>query len=222
MPTPEPIDATTLRRLADWAHSVRQSDPRARFLVVYPPRHGKRKVKLVEKLKSKHDPRTHIVIPIQNRPQGPRVELTDVELHVPGVGGGKTRKLSQLFPDFPDAVFWTESAVQKFMLPYYASKLGADEHVIARLARLLEAFRAKPDGASSAPADDNEPVALVHLPNSEYTTADTGGGNVGVVVLSRERPEAEPTLKGMTLEEYSDLLRKGDRAEEGIAGQEGA
>lgn len=87
-----------------------------------------------------------------------------------------------LFPPegtFPDALFWTESAVQKFLVPYYAAKSAADPRVDRVIRTLLDTFNGKlpkkPPVDDGAPASDGtvEVFALAHLPKSEYT-GETG------------------------------------------------
>ena len=55
-----------------------------------------------------------------------------------------------------DAAFWSESAVEKFLIPYYASVAG--DEAVAEIAQLLRDFH----GAADI-------YALGHLPKSEYT-----------------------------------------------------
>jgi hypothetical protein len=88
-----------------------------------------------------------------------------------------------LFPQtghVPDAIFWTESAVQKFLVPYYAAKHASDRRVDRVIRTLLDVFNGKkkkeephapaPAGAAAAGEDPVvEVFAMAHLPKSEYT-----------------------------------------------------
>jgi hypothetical protein len=68
-----------------------------------------------------------------------------------------------------DAVFWSESAVEKFLLPYYASVYGNQAAVA--VAAILEAFHGDSGvgGGTGAALDDTElTYALAHIPKSEY------------------------------------------------------
>jgi hypothetical protein len=76
-----------------------------------------------------------------------------------------------------DSVFWTESAVEKFVVPYYASVSGPGaENAIGRVLRVLH--RKSPNrplaGGEGAP-EPGEAFALVHIPTSEYFQADLAG-----------------------------------------------
>lgn len=80
-----------------------------------------------------------------------------------------------------DAVFWTESAVEKFLVPYYASVFGDQADVeIEKLLNVLDSPRERPGGAGPAPANAGDAFALAHIPRSEYVTV-TGGASVVVL-----------------------------------------
>jgi len=65
-----------------------------------------------------------------------------------------------------DAVFWSQSAVEKFVIPYYASVYG--DHADAIVHKLLDVLKPIPlEGSESDPA-----FAIAHLPASEYVTLD--------------------------------------------------
>jgi hypothetical protein len=83
-----------------------------------------------------------------------------------------------------DAVFWSESAVEKFVLPYYASKSMWD--AAAELTALSIAWygRVPADGdvqvgpvpdPADAPSTDPIPVALAHTPDSDWSDLSAGG-----------------------------------------------
>ncbi|HEY0021742.1 MAG TPA: hypothetical protein VGB24_02500 [Longimicrobium sp.] len=68
-----------------------------------------------------------------------------------------------------DAVFWSQSAVEKFMIPYYASVYGDQADVVVQT--LLTVLKpAAQDGSEPDPA-----FAIAHLPGSEYVTLANEG-----------------------------------------------
>lgn len=76
-----------------------------------------------------------------------------------------------------DSVFWTQSAVEKFLVPYYASVAGraAPEH-IGTLLGLLGSRHMVPV-APGGGITEYEVFVLIHLPQSEYV--DQRGGASG-------------------------------------------
>ncbi|MDB4949635.1 MAG: hypothetical protein JWM27_2284 [Gemmatimonadetes bacterium] len=216
MPTPEPLDATTLRRVAEWSHSIRANT--VRYLVVKPSPVGSGGFRPIELKERPDDDPENVCIPVAP-PQVPgRPDLTDVDVVYPSATGPGVKRLKDAFDDFPDALFWSESAVQKFLLPYYASKLSAHGDVLKHLDVLLRAMKA-PDAAVSAAVGDV--LGLVHLPNSEYSAVDEGGG-VGVLVQRPGVEGAPGEVVGVTLAEFARLLDSAQVPEQGVARQEGA
>jgi hypothetical protein len=90
-----------------------------------------------------------------------------------------------------DATFWSESAVEKFLIPYYASVAG--DEAIQQLLDLLDDFHHK---ASV--------YALGHLPKSEYTsgggTRNASGIEKHFAVLTDETEDG--TLKFVPLDQF--------------------
>jgi hypothetical protein len=82
-------------------------------------------------------------------PPKPR-KVTAVVIHVADEDGGNERKVV-LNPQLYDAVFWSQSAVEKFLVPYYTAIGSLEEGSVVR-----EAMRR----AST--------LGLVHLPGSEW------------------------------------------------------
>ncbi|HEY0023853.1 MAG TPA: hypothetical protein VGB24_13115 [Longimicrobium sp.] len=73
-------------------------------------------------------------------------------------------------PTPADAVFWSESAVEKFLVPYYASVAGdRAEQAVGKLLNVFNRGRQKRDDVV---LDDAEPFAIAHIPKSEYVTVD--------------------------------------------------
>lgn len=195
----QPVDATTLRRIAETVHAVRSEA--VQYVVVEPPTpRGERTYNLCPK---PGDSPAVINIPVQNRlPPEDRVRMTDLDIKYTFRGTDGSRKICDLVKELPDAVFWSESAVQKFMLPYYASKLSADPNVAEQLEKLLAVMRPRgPVGEDGTLGGGSTVIGLVHLPNSEYSTADLENW-VGVLVCTPPKDGGEPGMEGMTLAEY--------------------
>lgn len=79
-----------------------------------------------------------------------------------------------------DAVFWSASAVEKFLVPYYASVCGDDAPAVVE--KLVSIF-VPPDsperhGPNRAAAVTS--FAVIHLPSSEYVDESTPDGLVKV------------------------------------------
>jgi hypothetical protein len=79
-----------------------------------------------------------------------------------------------------DAVFWSASAVEKFLVPYYASVFGDQAPSI--VTRLVGIF-VPPGSPELSPGtgvtqDDDPFYAVVHLPSSEYLGMSITGNNV--------------------------------------------
>lgn len=69
-----------------------------------------------------------------------------------------------------DAVFWSVSAVEKFLVPYDASVYGDDAvNVVQDLLNILRPAMDGEGAENTAPA-----FAIAHLPNSEYVTLPGG------------------------------------------------
>lgn len=67
-----------------------------------------------------------------------------------------------------DAVFWSVSAVEKFLVPYYASVYGDQG---PKMAQAVLNVLLPPTGTAEggeAMVEDDTPFALAHLPSSEY------------------------------------------------------
>lgn len=97
---------------------------------------------------------------------GPEVNLMEVK--VPAIGPYPAGIYAA------DAVFWSVSAVEKFLVPYYASVYGdtAWEHVKTVMSILMP----PPDQDFVI---DPQPYAIAHLPSSEYTGVPDSGSTTG-------------------------------------------
>jgi hypothetical protein len=71
-----------------------------------------------------------------------------------------------------DAVFWSEAAVEKFVIPYYASKnLWLAGYVLQKLSKAWYGRLPTPSNSGDRPdVSDSDPVpfAMAHLPGSDY------------------------------------------------------
>lgn len=84
-----------------------------------------------------------------------------------------------------DAVFWSESAVEKFVFPYYASKCQWHAaHVLEKLTRVWYGYIPRPGVGpehATLDADMEIPFAVGHLPRSDYVELTEE-----LVVISRD------------------------------------
>lgn len=101
-----------------------------------------------------------------------------------------------------DAVFWTAAAVEKFVVPYYASVYG--DQAPKKLTDLIGILgTVRPDDDAVPPAllsrRDSTPFAVAHMPKSEYVQVDggmvvlaaDGDGNVSALSVSDYLKPAE-------------------------------
>lgn len=109
-----------------------------------------------------------------------------------------------------DAVFWSESAVEKFVLPYYASKSQyAAAEVLTGLSELFYHKIPSPDrtdepAPSSDRTDEPVPFAVAHLPRSTYenlTETAAMGADLAVV-------KCHPVTGRVTHHLLSDYLQR--------------
>jgi hypothetical protein len=81
-----------------------------------------------------------------------------------------------------DAVFWTAAAVEKFVVPYYASVYG--DQAPKQMEKVIKVL-----GTVRDPGNGVEPFALAHMPKSEYVQVD---GTFSVLVNAGDQPYAIP------------------------------
>jgi hypothetical protein len=157
------LDSTGLRRLAEMADGGRDEDfyiavdaDRKMVALREPPEPGKYK----------------LVVPVHT--SGAVPERRGIRKLTATLDDGRT---VEIFPEagleVPDAMFWTESSVEKFLVPYYARVHSAASRVGDEVQKVKDVFNGKvrPYGLPS-----HEPVevfALVHLPRSEYTATES-------------------------------------------------
>lgn len=162
-----------LRRMAECAASYRDGE----VWIVFDEKGWR-----VATTEPKHRPGQQ-VIPCNNAGKGPGKEPPKVSaafiqanesgqpvdlLHLKRTNK-KTGKVEDLGP--ADAVFWSAAAVEKFVVPYYAS-VYADEAPgkLEKIIRVLGTVH-KPSGSSTG-GETAEPFALAHMPKSEYVQVE--------------------------------------------------
>jgi hypothetical protein len=154
MSLPPTIDALTLRVLADAAASWR--GPQGHCMYVLDKLENGRLV--VEPGTNDHPP-AGAVVELKTEQQRSRPAIKSVKIKP---------KCSKAFhlKEY-DAVFWSEAAVEKFVIPYYASKSLWTASCV--LTALSNAWFGK-DHCKSSTGDDTEPApfAVAHLPGSDY------------------------------------------------------
>ncbi|HET7464921.1 MAG TPA: hypothetical protein VFJ82_27000 [Longimicrobium sp.] len=134
---------------------------------------------------------TGVRTPVDTRTVSKRPAVDLIQIRAEGMS--EPRSLSEY-----DAVFWSEAAVEKFVLPYYASKsqwLAA--YVLDGLSRAFYG-RVPVPGACEAGAGAGEdtavPFAVAHLPRSDY--AEEYGAiplsDLHVLLVSGSGVEARP------------------------------
>ena len=163
------LDALDLRALAEVASSLRGPTAEPSYLVS--TRSGDSLVTKVEKDLPPPE-LSAVTIPLDtpfvqpNRPAMP-------ELSIGPAGTPQSVSLNDY-----DALFWSESAVEKFVFPYYASKSEWDAaHVLAALSRAFYGYVPAPGTERVEAPADTIPFAVGHLPRSDYEMV----GETGII-----------------------------------------
>lgn len=100
--------------------------------------------------------------------KGKSVNLMSIEVPVEGIHPAGTYAA--------DAVFWSVSAVEKFLVPYYASVYGDKGPEMAKaVLDVLLPVRAE---GGEARVEDETAFAVAHLPSSEYVGEPEAGTSV--------------------------------------------
>jgi hypothetical protein len=128
-------------------------------------------------------------------PGAGEVDVADPSSVLAAGGAGKRRVVDLLDlynvkptggkPTAADAVFWSESAVEKFLVPYYASVAGDRAEQAA--GKLLNVFNRGRHHRVGVILNEAEPLAIAHIPKSEYVTVDgeqPGATGLHVVTVS--------------------------------------
>ncbi len=120
---------------------------------------------------------TVVVTPVDTRAMAERPAVLNVYIQAEGMQHGYMEPLAQY-----DAVFWSESAVEKFVLPYYASKSQyAAADVLTALSELFYHELPSPEGT-----DEAVPFAVAHLPRSTYENlTETAAMGADLAVMKR-------------------------------------
>ena len=99
-----------------------------------------------------------------------------VELQIERRSGGASREGYAVDVHTADAVFWGESSIEKFVVPYYASVYGSDAG--DAVTELLDTYNGVAAGGSGGDGGETlepttvEVYGLVHMPRSEYIELD--------------------------------------------------
>lgn len=120
--------------------------------------------------RNQDDPMTPgTIIEIDTRAVRPdRPPVGDIALTVEGV--------SKAFGNQFDAVFCTEAAVEKFVLPYLASEsLWLAAHYVQMLSQAWYGFVPVPSNSSMGATEEPIPFAIGHTPDSEFTPLESNG-----------------------------------------------
>ena len=182
------LDSTELRQLAEWADGER----RKLYVIIQAGKNGEPDTLRVQD--EEPEARPYITLDTSNRAKSrPSVThlLSMVRTHPSGGGDEKASvQVHDLMTQFkvrPDAVFLTESAVEKFLIPYYASVNAANPRVGSYIDDVNRIFDGKsappspPAGTGEGDADgegegETAPYALVHFPRSVYQPATLAEG----------------------------------------------
>jgi hypothetical protein len=138
---------------------------------------------------------TVVVTPVDTRTVTERPAVLNVYIQAQGMQHGYMESLARY-----DAVFWSESAVEKFVLPYYASKSQyAAAEVLSGLSELFYHKIPSPDRTDeSVPSpdrtDESVPFAVAHLPRSTYQNlTETAAMGADLAVVKRHPVTGEVT-----------------------------
>lgn len=157
---------------------------------------------------AKEPPPGSVVIPVftmDKVPNKPKLNLAEIQAE------GVSQPINLL--DLPnglgpaDAVFWSESGVEKFLIPYYASVYG--NQAALAVGDLLEAFhgdRGDGTGVQVTPPDV-QTYALAHIPKSEYVLIG-GESDVGrdIAVIYKD-PDSQ-VLTALALTDFLAFRRR--------------
>lgn len=201
------MDSIAAREMAEYASSIRGRTGDPEYLLASVDEDtGWYRIRR----KKTHDPCSNAheaVSPVSTSSIAQRPAVTSIQIQASGM-------LSPESLARYDAVFWSESAVEKFVLPYYASKYQwAAAHVLQRLSRVF--YGEVPDFRSGlGPAERGEasgvtedlrlpdpglPFALAHLPRSDYVPleAESTPGS-SLVILFYDPVSAEVAHRSLS------------------------
>lgn len=183
------LNALTLRRIAEWTSGVRGE---VLWFVVDPNPPEKfqeyaGKIHLFEGQPVEGDDYSAqaVVIPAHT----PKVNPPGKEVNFGRLGPDKDRYVNLMHVRTPekcykaDAVFWSESSVEKFVVPYYASVYGHEAVKVIKAILAILHYPPKDEAATWAPGD---PFALVHVPTSEYIPGSDASVDEVIALILRE------------------------------------
>jgi hypothetical protein len=167
------LNSIDLRDAADYASSLRGPDGNPIFLVTTPGGDGGLSINPTKDFLPCSTPTNNSVAcsTMTVQPDRPTVDSVTIQAAESPVEG----------LDRYDAVFWSEAAVEKFVIPYYASKWQWEAATLLSVLSNVWYGFVPPAGKTSVEItptepDDGIPFALAHLPRSEYVVL--GGGDV--------------------------------------------
>jgi hypothetical protein len=161
------LNAHQLRELADAASSMRQPGGEPFYVVVVDGNSA--------------DPHLEIKKGTGTQPADAVVEIDTFEVEARPVPtavdiscDGQVQHLVTAY----DAVFWSEAAVEKFLLPYYASKsLWLAAAVLDKISRYW--YGGIPQESPARTGEVDIPFALAHTPDSEWSSLSPDGVAAG-------------------------------------------
>jgi hypothetical protein len=199
----EPLNALVLRAMADSASSQRKRDGDPGFMVTTFDREKGWSTWFEPKTPPPAEAEA-VMTPVDTK-EVARAERPVVRSVT--ILAGKMTTPEELAEEY-DAVFWSEAAVEKFVLPYYASKSKwMAAHLLTTLSEVFYGYvpgptpantilpppEAAPLEAQETPADTTGPsanagipFALAHLPRSDYVGLEdvaTVGADLGVLLV---------------------------------------
>jgi hypothetical protein len=129
---------------------------------------------------------TVVVTPVDTPTVTKRPSVLNVYIQAEGMQHGYMESLAQY-----DAVFWSESAVEKFVLPYYASK---SQYAAAEVLVVLSELFYHKLPTQNATTEEPVPFAVAHLPRSTYENLSvTATVGADLAVLKRHPVTGEVT-----------------------------
>lgn len=186
------LTATELRQVAEWAHSVRGANM---CMAVKRPIGGTVMVEAMPLSKVGKLGPQYLVIPVdtQNRVQDRRaiagMKLKVKDKTAPGKEVDLFDTCKKTYGAVPDAMFWTESSVEKFLVPYYASVHSSDDTLGEKMQKISEIFDGDftEEGVEGAEDAEVQVYAMLHLPKSEYVASPPDAA-LAVFYTMRRRP----------------------------------
>lgn len=158
-------NALQLRQLTDFAASLRGSSDEPIYVVGRNKEDGSLGLSCTRKaLRWSHEDVVVRTATNAVAPARPVLSSMSVGVDGPVVHGDMAAKY--------DAIFWSEAAVEKFVIPYYAAKsMWRAAHVIRQLSEQWYGYvPAPPDPLHASARGDvgDVPFALAHVPGSDY------------------------------------------------------